>query len=67
MAEIQSAAFTVSVDNEAEIRAWLDQMGKARDALERSFNDLLTLCQTRPLIAMSINRSAQDDGGDRAD
>lgn len=65
MAEIKSAAFSVSVDNEAEIKAWLADFAAMRDALEVGFNALLEAAQNRPLISLTIHyQDAQRDGDD---
>lgn len=55
MPEIQSAAFSVTVDNQDEIRAWLDDMGKSRDALETLFNAFVGMAQNKPLIRLTIH------------
>jgi hypothetical protein len=67
MPEIQSAAFSVSVDNEAEIKAWLADFGVLRDAVEVGFNALLEAAQNRPLIRLTIHHQAEhNDGADDA-
>lgn len=65
MGEIKAAAFSVSVDNEAEIKAWLADFGQMRDALEVGFNALLEAAQNRPLIRLTIHyQDAHIDGLD---
>lgn len=67
MAEIQSAAFSVTVNNEAEIKAWLNDMGQLRDSLERQFNAFVELVQGRPLIRLTIHQALENDGKGGAD
>lgn len=56
MAKLDAAVFTIRVDNEQEITAWIAEMGKLREAIEAQFKEMLRLCQERPLIHMSINQ-----------
>jgi hypothetical protein len=60
MPEIQTAVFSVSVDNEAEIKAWLADMGKSRDALETLFQAFVELAQNKPLIRLTIHHQAKE-------
>lgn len=60
MAKLEAAVFSVSVDNEAEIRDWLDGVTKARNAVETALHDLVDLCRTTPLIHMTIRRTTDE-------
>lgn len=58
--EIKTAVFSVSVDNEAEIRQWLDDIGKSRDALETLFGAFVELAQNRPLIRLTLHHQGSE-------
>ena len=65
MAEIDSAAFSVSVDNQAEIRDWLEGFSRLRDEVEHQFEELVRMAQNRPLIRLTIRyEGAHRDGAD---
>lgn len=61
--KLKAAAFSVTVDNEAEIKAWLADFAAMRDAVEVGFNALLEAAQNKPLIRLTIHYSdGRDDG-----
>lgn len=71
-AAIKAAVFSVTVDNEAEIRDWLDQFQQAHRRCREAFAELVTMTRDVPLIQLTINRQADDepdhsDGGGGAD
>lgn len=56
--KLDVVAFSVTVENQAEIRQWIDQLGKARDALEAQFKALIELTENTPMIQMTLHREA---------
>ena len=63
MAEIKAAAFSVTVDNQDEIKAWLADFAVMRDAVEVGFNALLEAAQNKPLIRLTIHYEGDHSDG----
>ena len=59
--KIKAAVFSVTVDNEADIRDWLEQFQRAHRRCREAFDDLVGLTRDVPLIQLTINRQADDD------
>lgn len=61
MAGVKAAVFSVTVDNEQDIRAWLADFQAAHDRVKKELDVLCALAKDTPLIQLTIHRDAPDE------
>jgi hypothetical protein len=61
MAGVKAAAFSVTVDNEQDVRAWLADFGAQRDRVQKELDVLCALAKDTPMISLTIHYDEQGD------
>ena len=63
MARLKTVTFSASIENEAAIRRWMEEVQRMADAARTALDDLSMALTDRPHIAISLTAGENEEVG----